>query len=213
MSHAYSCQYTTGTYTSSLKYQSDYIQPGTDFLNPGLGDSLNTTGTRIPLYVINEVSIRESFSPLIGFDARTKNRVTYRFEYRRSRNLILGLNNGQMREDISNDYVFGIGFARSNVRIPSIFTGGVKKYLKNELNMRLDLTIRDQVSYQRKFDENATITAGNWNFQLKPTVTYNINQRVSLQFYFERTINQPKLSSSFRRSTTSFGIQLRFTLS
>lgn len=213
LSHAYSSQYSTGTYTSSLKYQSDYIRPGNDFLNPGLGDSLNTSGTLIPLYVINEVSIRESFSPLIGFDARTKNRMTYRFEYRRSRNLILGLNNGQMREDISNDYVFGIGFARSNVKIPSIFTGGVKKYLKNELNMRLDLTIRDQISYQRRFDENATITAGNWNFQLKPTVTYNINQRVSLQFYFERTINQPKLSSSFRRSTTSFGVQLRFTLS
>jgi cell surface protein SprA len=213
LSHAYTSTYRVGSYTSSLKYGPDLIRPGTGFLDPGIGDSLNNFGTIVPLYVINEVAIQEAFSPLIGINARTKNKITYRFEYKRIRNLSLGLNNGQMREDLSREYVFGIGMARKDVKIPKFLTGGQSKFLKNELNIRFDLTIRDQVTFQRKLDENTTITAGNLNFQLKPSITYNITQRVIMMVYFERTINDPRLSSSFRRSTTAFGVQIRFTLS
>lgn len=213
LTHAYTSNYRVGSYTSSLKYGPDFIRPGTGFLDPGIGDSLNNFGTLVPLYVINEVAIQEAFSPLIGVNARTKNKISYRFEYKRLRNLSLGLNNGQMREDISREYVIGIGMARKDVAIPKFLTGGQKVLLKNELNLRFDLTIRDQVTYQRKLDENTTITAGNINFQMKPSINYNITQKVILQVYFERTFNQPRLSSSYRRSTTAFGVQLRFTLS
>ena len=57
-----------------------------------------------------------------------------------------------------------------------------------------------------------TITAGAVNFQLKPTVDYMLNQRLNLQVYFERNVNEPLITSSYRRSTTTFGFQLRFNL-
>jgi hypothetical protein len=35
---------------------------------------------------------------------------------------------------------------------------------------------------------------------------------LSLQAYYERTINNPAVSNSFRRATTRFGVQVRFSL-
>jgi cell surface protein SprA len=85
--------------------------------------------------------------------------------------------------------------------------------LKNELNIQVNFVLNSVVTYQRKFLENTTITAGNTNVQFKPTISYNVSQRVTMMLYFERTINNPKISSSYRRATTAIGIQIRFTLS
>lgn len=214
VSHGYTSVYSVGNYTSSLEYDANYVKPGRDFLsNTPSGDQVNSSGDVIPVYIINEVNIREAFSPLIGFNIRTKGKWTYRIEYRRSRNLSLSLTNAQLRDETSQDLVIGIGYLKTGVKIPKIFTRGKTKTLKNELNARLDFTIRDTKGVQRKLDESSTVTAGALNWQVKPTITYNLSSRVTLQLYFERTFNNPKISSSFKRTTTAVGIQLRFTLS
>jgi cell surface protein SprA len=79
--------------------------------------------------------------------------------------------------------------------------------------MQLNVTVRDTRSYQRKLDQGSTITAGNLNFQAKPTISYAVSQRVTMMFYVEHTRAVPRLSSSFKRNTTSVGLQIRFTLS
>ncbi|MBC7451548.1 MAG: cell surface protein SprA, partial [Cytophagales bacterium] len=214
MSHAYLSQYMVGSFSSSMLYNSSYIVPGTNFFTtPKMADSINASGQIVPIYIISGVSIKEEFAPMIGINASTNNKITYRLLYSRTRTLNLSTSNAQITENITNSITVGLGFARSNVAIPKFLTNGKKVLLKNELNMNVNFTINDMVSYQRRFAENTTITAGNTNVQFKPTISYNLSQRVTLQFYFERTINSPKISSSFRRATTAFGIQLRFTLS
>lgn len=214
INHTYTSQYLIGSFASSLKYNSTYITPGTNFFEtPRMADSINADGQIIPIYIVSGVSIQEAFAPLVGFNIKAVNKVTYKFSYGRSRTVNLSTSNAQITENITNNFNIGIGFVKSNVAIPKFFTKGKKVNLKNELNVQLNLTINDVTSYQRKFDEATTITAGNTNMQLKPTISYNLSQRVTLQFYFERTINSPKISSSFRRATTAIGIQLRFTLS
>ncbi len=214
ISHGYTSVYSVGNYTSSLIYNSNYVKPGNDFLdNTPAGDSLSANGQVIPVYVINEVNIRESFSPLIGFNIRTKGKWSYRIEYGRSRNISLSFTNSQIRDETSQNIVFGIGFLKAGVKIPSFLTGGRQKTLKNELNLRIDFTLRDTKGVQRSMEETAVVTSGALNWQVKPTITYNLNSRVTLQLYFERTFNNPKISSSYKRTTTFVGIQLRFTLS
>jgi cell surface protein SprA len=212
LSHKYSSQYLVGSYASSLIYNSNYITPGANFYDspkvPYLIDS--ATKQVVPIYVISGVSVNEAFAPFIGFNARTKNKISYKFTYSRTRTLNMSLTNAQLTESLNNSWQIGIGYARSNVHLPK-FLGGTT--LKNELNVQVNFTLNDMITYQRKFIENTTITAGNTNLQFKPTVSYNISQRVTMQFYFERTINTPKISSSYRRATTAIGIQLRFTLS
>ncbi len=213
LSHAYTSVYNVGGYTSSLQYGSDYVRPGNDFLNTPSPVATNTTGDIIPVYIISDVNIREAFSPLIGVNIRTKGKWSYRFEYRKARNLSLSLTNAQIREENNQDFVVGIGFVKAGVKIPKFLTKGQTKTLKNELNVRIDFTLRDTKGVQRQIDQQATVTTGSLNWQIKPTITYNLSSRVSLQFYFERTYTNPKVSSSFKRTTTSAGIQLRFTLS
>jgi len=214
ISHKYSSQYLVGSYMTSSVYNSSYITPNSSFFDtPRIPDSINSTGQIVPIYVISGVTVNEAFAPFIGFNARTKNKISYKLTYSRTRTLNMSLTNAQLTESLNNSWQVGIGFARSNVPIPKFLTGGQKINLKNELNIQVNFTLNDMITYQRNFTENSTVTAGNTNIQFKPTISYNISQRVTLQFYFERTINSPKISSSYRRATTAIGIQLRFTLS
>ncbi|WP_299255761.1 cell surface protein SprA [uncultured Cytophaga sp.] len=214
LSHKYSSQYLIGTYNSQNIYNSNYITPTSNFYDTGrVPDSTNASGQLVPIYVITGVQITESFAPFVGFNVRTKNKVSYRLTYSRSRTLNMSVTNAQLTESYNNAWQVGIGFARSNIAIPKFLTGGNKVNLKNEVNIQVNFTINDMITYQRKFDEDATVTAGNTNVQFKPTVSYNVSQRVTMMLYFERTINSPKISSSYRRATTAIGLQIRFTLS
>jgi cell surface protein SprA len=84
--------------------------------------------------------------------------------------------------------------------------------LKNDLTFRMNVGVTDSKTIQRKVNEVSTITNGNINIQIRPNVNYTVNQKLSLQLYFERTINDPVVSNSPRRTTSKFGIQIRFSL-
>jgi cell surface protein SprA len=98
------------------------------------------------------------------------------------------------------------------VRIP-FNINGQQKILKNDLQMRLDTKVGNTQQVQRKIGEEATVTNGNLNFQLRPTLSYVINRSLNLTLYFERTVNDPRVTTAYRRSNTAFGGQLRFNLS
>lgn len=214
LSHKYSSQYLVGSFASQNIYNSNFITPTSNFYDTGvIPTEINSSGQLIPVYIINGVSVTEAFAPFIGLNVRTKNKVTYGLTYSRSRTLNMSVSNAQLTESYNNSWQIRFGFARSGIPVPKFLTGGNKVNLKNELNIQVNFTINDMITYQRKFLENSTVTAGNTNIQFKPTVSYNVSQRVTMMLYFERTINSPKISSSYRRATTAIGLQIRFTLS
>jgi cell surface protein SprA len=209
ISHGYTSTYNIGNYSSSLRYGGDTINPYNDINNSPFPSLVTDNGNLVPVYVIDQVTITEAFNPLFGVNFRTKSKITGRLEYKRLRTLTLNMSNSQIQELQSNDVVVGIGMIKSGVKIP--FT----KFppLKNELNAKLDFTISDRRTIQRRFDQSAVVTSGNMNIQIRPSITYAISQRLNMMMYFERIINEPKISSSYRTSSTRFGVQLRFTLS
>ena len=85
--------------------------------------------------------------------------------------------------------------------------------MKNDLQIKLDSKVVNTLQVQRKIGQEATVTNGNLNLQIRPTVSYVINQNLNLTIYFERTINDPQVTTAFRRTSTAFGGQLRFNLS
>ena len=97
--------------------------------------------------------------------------------------------------------VFEVGFTKANMKMPWKSRGRVVT-LENDLQFRLAVTVRDTKTVQRKIEELNTVTNGSLNFQLRPNISYTLSQRLQVQFYFERTINEPKISSTPRRSTT-----------
>ncbi len=216
ITHSYSSTYSVGNFTNPLVNDSTRnsadLELTNNISNYPLSTGTNSQGAIVPFYVITDVSISERFAPLIGLNIRTKSRLTARVEYRKERNLALQLSNSQITEMRSNDFSIDFGYTKSEWRIPFRVQGRTVT-LKNDITFRLNFTIRDTESIQRKIDEDATITEGNINFQLRPTISYIVNERLNVQAFFERTINEPQVSNSFDRASTTGGIQIRFSLS
>jgi cell surface protein SprA len=169
-------------------------------------------GEFIPIYVLNQVVISERFAPLIGIDVLTKDRLNIAFSYNKERNLGLNFSNAQVTEQKSNDFGINIGYTKAGIKIPFKIQGQ-QKILKNDVQFRMDAKVVDTRQIQRKIEEKSTITNGNINLQIRPTISYLINQNLNITFYFDRTINDPLVTTAYKRSSTAFGGQLRFNLS
>lgn len=215
ITHSYKSSYTVSNYINSPEYDAtaeiDFNNNVESYNNTNFANRGNDNNVYIPQYIIGQVLISEQFAPLIGINLRTKGRATIKIEYKKQRDLSLQLSNNQITEQRSNDIVLEYGFTKANFKLPFKSQGRIIT-LKNDLQFRMSVTIRDTETVQRKIEEINTITNGNINFQLRPNINYVLNKKLNLQFYFERSINEPKLSRDFKRTTTSFGFQLRFSL-
>lgn len=209
ITHSFSSIYSVGNFVSSLEYDSRFIALTASMYQ--FPSQVNQYNQFIPVYVMSVVSISEKFQPFLGVNVRTKKNITGRLEYNQERNVALNLANSQVAELSNKDLVIGFGFTKNNTRLPFRF-GGRTITLKNDLKFDFNLTLRDQRLIQRKLDGEITPTQGNVNFQLRQTINYRVNKRLSVQFYFDRMFNNPIVTNSFRRSTTMGGFQIRFDL-
>jgi cell surface protein SprA len=211
ITHGYNSLYNVGNFSNSLQY-TDISFGDISHMRENILIQDQETGQLIPLYIMNQISIIERFTPLIGVNVRTKTKLTARAEYKTERNLGLSLSNSQITEMSNKDWVLDVGYTKSNMKLPFRMDGRTV-VLKNDVGFRLGFTIRDTETIQRKLDDaQHTITMGNVNFQLRPTMNYMVNEKLNLQFYFDRNINRPKVANQYLRATTAFGVQVRFSL-
>lgn len=212
ITHGYSATYNVQNFTSSLRYSGDKVSLqnfGNGNIYPTLGDS---AGIYTPINIISQVSIIERFTPLIGINVRTKNNMNFRFEYKTDRTLNLNLVNKQTNELRNEDVTVGYGYTAQNLKLPFKWQGR-EIVLKNDVTFRIDVTRRESTTILRRFDVDDKITAGQINFNIRPTVGYQINQRLTLNIYADYTYQKPKVSNSFLRTVFAFGIQVRYSLS
>lgn len=218
ITHGYRSEYSTGSYTSSLIY----VDPTNPFdltfnLDEGVipyGDYRNDNGfagglVPVPVLIYNDVSISEQFTPLIGVNIRTKKDMSFKIDYKKRRDVGLNLSNAQITETKNNDITIDVGFTKKGMKIP---LGRKSKVLKNDVTFRMAFTLQDSKTVQRKIADLPIVTNGTTNLRFRPTINYEINKRTQFQWYFERTITSPRVSNSFKRTTTAFGFQLRFNL-
>ena len=85
--------------------------------------------------------------------------------------------------------------------------------LKNDLTFKMTLGITNTTTIQRSLTEVAVITNGTINFQLRPNINYVVNKKLRVQFYVDRNVNDPLVTSSYRRATTQVGTKILFDLS
>jgi cell surface protein SprA len=165
---------------------------------------------------INVVTIAEQFTPLLGVDIKWKmsskdNRgLITKVEIKRDRNLSLSLTNNQLTEIRSKEYVFGSGYTFSKVKLP--FKVGTKTP-ESDLDCRADVSIRDNITVTRKLVENYNQpTSGQTLISIKTSVTYSIANNIQIRLFFDKTVTDPKVSTSFRTSNANSGIAIRLTL-
>jgi cell surface protein SprA len=209
VTHSYTSNYSVGNFISNLEYGAAYVNLAVQ--GYPLGNAVNQQGQFVPVFAMSTITMSEKFAPMLGVQFQTKNRISGRLEYNQSRDIALSLSNSQVAELTNKDLTASVGFTRQNVRIPFRINGAYKK-LKNDLTFSCNLTLRDTRAIQRKLDLEQIITAGNVNFQLRPQISYIVSRRLNFNMYFDRTFNDPLVSNSFRRATTSGGVQVKFNL-
>ena len=232
VNHVYSSVYTLGSFTTSTNYSAE-PDFGPNALVPL---AINSTGQYVPYYVVGQVSFLESLAPLVGVNFTTMNNVTGRVQYSTSRAVALNTTNAQVTELHASDLTIGLGYAATGLKLP-FRVGGEQRVLKNNLQARLDLSIRDNTTIQRSILNSSDpvpdlrprgsttapvggdigiptsqTTNGALTVQLRPTIDYLLNARLNLQFYFTQTITQPRVSNAFRNATSEGGLQLRYSL-
>ncbi|HEY0654317.1 MAG TPA: cell surface protein SprA [Chryseosolibacter sp.] len=214
VSHGYQSTYSVVNYNNSLEF-SDPFQVGInrpieDYNNRYFGSN-NEDGQFVPVYVISQVMISEQFSPLIGINVKTKGRITAKAEYKTKRDLMVTITNAQITEMNSKDVSFELGWTKNNVKLP-FRAQGRTIVLKNDLSFKLNVSVSDNVTIQRKVADEDKVVNGNMNFQLRPNLSYVVNQKLTLQAYFERNVREPQVTNSYPTATTRFGMQIRYSL-
>lgn len=223
LNHSYKSVYSVGSYNTFSSYM-EYIN-GFGFVNDV------ATGNPIPscMYDVSTVSINESFSPLIGVDMTFQNNITAKVEMRKTRVLMLSMTSQQLSETRSNDFVIGLGYKIADLNlfapkrtVRSTTSGkGKNKTITtnangfaNDLNLRLDFTLRNQSALNRDILTQLTqATSGNKAVQVSFSADYALSKMLTLTAYYDRQMNKPLLtSSSYPVTTQDFGISLKFIL-
>ena len=201
--HQYRSTYQIGSYTTNMNY---FVEGG------GINNIRDLQNNFIQQYEINVVTINEQFSPLINIDMNWKNSLSTRFEWKKSRTVALNLTSNQIADARINELIFGAGYRFDNVQI-ILKTGGGQRALKSDLNLRLDLSIRDNKTLARKLVENVNQpVVGQKVFTIGTSADYVLSDRFNLQIFADHSMTNPFVANTFPTSNTNFGFSLKFTL-
>jgi cell surface protein SprA len=89
--------------------------------------------------------------------------------------------------------------------------GGEKTRLKGDLNIKLDATLRDNITFIRNLDlENNQITSGQNLLNLKFGVDYALNKNVNALFFYDHSFSQFAVSTAFPQTTINTGFTIRY---
>jgi cell surface protein SprA len=202
--HQYRSTYQIGSYTTNLRYEVD---------GSGISFIRDLQNNYIQQYEIDVVTITEQFSPLINIDLNWKNSLSTRFEWRKSRIVSLNLTSNQIADARINELIFGAGYRFDDVQLILKTGGGGQRALKSDLNLRLDVSIRDNKTLARKLVEDVNQpVVGQKVFTIGTTADYVLSDRFNLQIFADHTMNNPFVANTFPTSNTNFGFSLKFTL-
>jgi cell surface protein SprA len=206
VTHGYTGKLSMNSYTSALLY-SDPLRYG----SPGFIDTVS--GNFVPYFLVPNLTIQESFSPLIGFDLTTVNQLNLKFEYLKSRQLSMSLIDYQLSEVRSTQWNFGFSWRKRGLNLPFRLPGMKEKRLNNDLNVTLDLSMRDDTQSNNTLDQKAAYSTGGQKvIKIQPSIDYILNNRINVKLYFDQQRVIPYISTSAPTTNTRGGLQIRISL-
>jgi cell surface protein SprA len=209
LTHAYSCSYNIGSYTS----YSTWVGMGSSNTLGYVSDVENSNNA-LPSspYDISDVSINEQFVPLIGVNVALKNSMTAKVEFRKSRLMDLNLSSTQLIESSSNEYVIGAGYVLKDFDVILKMKSKQTK-VKNDLKLSADLSYKDIKTLLRNVDEDITqASSGNKLFTLKVIADYVFSSKLNIQVFYDKQMSTPLISLSYPVSSSDFGVSFKFML-
>lgn len=208
LTHAYTCKYNVGAFSS----YGNWIA-----MDGGFG-FVEDVSSGLPMpssqFDVPAVSITENFNPLLRVDVTLKNNITLSTEYSKGRVLGLNIASTQLVESGNDTYVVGAGYKLSDFDVILRLSNDKESKVKNDLTLRADFSWKDTKALIRKLDDdNATqATSGDKTLGVQCSAEYVFSSKMNFRLYYDRQVSTPLISSSFPTSSSSFGLSVKLLL-
>ena len=200
LTHSYTSKYTMSTFQTNSSYSEDAN---------GVSDARDNDDSYIPKYDATTVSLSEQLNPLINLSATLVNNMTVGFGINKSRTLTLSVTNAQVTENYSNDWSATVGYRFDNIKL---FVKKDKEGFNNTLNLNLALGRRDNYTILRRIEElSSELASGTKTTTIKISADYAVTRKFSMEFYYDQSLSDPYVSSSY--PTNNINVGFTFTLS
>lgn len=198
--HNYTCTYQVGSYATNISYIEG-------------GSVRNALGDYLPRYELNQIALSEQFGPLIGFDMTLKNSMLLKVEYKQSRNVALSFANNQITETSAKELSVSGGYRFKDLKLGLVFSG-VKRQFVSDLNLTAGVGIKNNQTMLRKLmdSESDQVTSGMLTATINVAAEYQFSQMVGLKFFYDHTINRPKLTNQYNNMNFEAGISINLML-
>ncbi len=195
--HGYKAAYTINSFRSNLDYNG--TAPTNDYEN--FKNKM----------IISNVNLSEQFSPLVRLDFEMKNSIKILAEMKKDRTLSMSFDNNLLTELKGVEYIIGLGYRIKDVRIKSRLADNATNQIKSDINLRGDISFRNNKTIVRNLDYDNNQLAGGQNIiSAKVTGDYSLSKNLTTLFFFDYSFSKAVISTSFPITNIRAGFTMRY---
>ena len=198
INHAYRASYTLTNFQSNFDY------------DPTNQNQTDNRGNYIPKRLYSNINLVEQFNPLVRLDMDFTNSIKILAELRKERAISLSLDNNLITETKGDEYVLGLGYRVKDLRFRTNI-GGRKVILKGDLNIKADVSYRDNITVLRNLEyDNNQVTAGQRLVAIKVTADYALTKNLTALFFYDHNFSEFAISTAFPQTSIRSGFTIRY---
>jgi cell surface protein SprA len=196
--HSYRSSYTVNAFRSNFEYDN----------NP---NGVDKNGNFFNSTIMSNVNLVEQFSPLVRMDFELKNSFKVITEIKKDRALSMSFDNNLLTEVKGVEYVIGFGYRFKDVIFSSRLADNPTGIIKSDINLKADISLRDNQTLVRYLDYNKNqLAAGQNIWSLKVTADYSLSKNLTTIFYYDHSFSKAVVSTTFPLTNIRSGFTLRY---
>jgi cell surface protein SprA len=198
LQHNYRASYTINQYRSNFEYDND-------------SNGVDNSGNYFNKTIMSNINLVEQFSPLIRMDFELKSSLKVLTEIKKDRALSMSFDNNLLTEVKGVEYVVGLGYRFKDVIFSSRLADNPTGIIKGDINLKGDLSYRNNQTIVRYLDYDNNQLAGGQNlWSLKITADYAFSKNLTAIFYYDHSFSKAVISTSFPLTNIRSGFTLRY---
>ena len=196
VSHGYRASYSVNSFQTNLERENTTI----DFENQDF----------LPQQIMSNVVLTDEFSPLVKLDFEMRNSLSVLAEVRTDRTFSMSFDNNLLTEINGKNYSLGLGYRFKDVKFVTNL-GGEKQSFQGDLNLKADVTLRDDITIIRNLElDNNQITSGQNLLSMKFTADYALSKSLNFLFFYDHSFSKFAVSTAFPQTTINTGFTFKY---
>jgi cell surface protein SprA len=144
-------------------------------------------------------------------DIELKNSLKVLTEIKKDRALSMSFDNNLLTEVKGIEYVIGLGYRFKDVIFLSRLADSPTGIIKSDINLKADLSLRDNQTIVRYLDYiKNQLAAGQNIWSLKVTADYSLSKNLTAIFYYDHSFSKAVVSTTFPLTNIRSGFTLRY---